>query len=54
MFKSSKRFQEILWTDKGSEFISTHFKEFLKSKGIKLYHTENEAPTTSAPFIPFG
>ena len=32
----------MLWTDKGSEFISKHFKEFLKTKGIKLYHTENE------------
>ena len=32
----------MLWTYKGSEFISKHFKEFLKTKGIKLYHTENE------------
>ena len=32
----------MLWTDKGSEFISKHFKEFLKSKEIKLYPTENE------------
>ena len=31
-----------LWTDKGSEFISKHFKDFLKREGIKLYHTENE------------
>ena len=42
MFKSSKRLPEMLWTDKGSEFISKHFKEFSKTKGIKLYHTENE------------
>ena len=33
---------KMLWTDKGSEFISKHFKDFLKSKDIKLYHTENE------------
>ena len=34
---------KMLWTDKGSEFISRHFKEFLKKKNrIKLYHTENE------------
>ena len=33
---------KMLWTDKGSEFISKHFKDFLKKKGIKLYHTENE------------
>ena len=38
----SKRKPQILWTDKGSEFISKYFKEFLKREGIKLYHTENE------------
>ena len=38
----SKRKPQMLWTDKGSEFISKHFKEFLKRAGIKLYHTENE------------
>ena len=32
----------MLWTDKGSEFISKHFKDFLKREGIELYHTENE------------
>ena len=42
IFKSSKRLPKMLWTDKGSEFISKHFKEFLKREGIKLYHTENE------------
>ena len=42
IFESSKRKPKMLWTDKGSEFISKHFKEFLKSKEIKLYHTENE------------
>ena len=41
IFKS-KRKPQMLWTDKGSEFISKHFKEFLKSKGIRLYHIENE------------
>ena len=41
IFKS-KRKPQMLWTDKGSEFISKHFKDFLKRKGIKLYHTENE------------
>ena len=40
--KTSKRKPKILWSDKGSEFISKHFKEFLKSTDIKLYHTENE------------
>ena len=42
IFKKSKRKPEKLWTDKGSEFISKHFKEFLKKNFIKLYHTENE------------
>ena len=32
----------MLWTDKGSEFNSKHFKELKKIKIIKLYHTENE------------
>ena len=37
-----KRKPKMLWTDKGSEFISKHFKDFLKKEGIRLYHTENE------------
>ena len=42
IFKKNKREPEMLWTDKGSEFNSKHFKDFLKEKKIKLYHTENE------------
>ena len=30
IFKKSKRKPEKLWTDKGSEFISKHFKDLLK------------------------
>ena len=30
IFRKSKRKRTMLWTDKGSEFISKHFKEFLK------------------------
>ena len=41
IFKS-KRKPQMLWTDKGSEFLSKHFKELLKREGIKLYRTENE------------
>ena len=41
IFKS-KRKPRMLWTGKGSEFISKHLKDFLKKEGIKLYHTENE------------
>ena len=37
-----KRKPEMLWTDKGSEFISKHFKDFLKRHNITLYHTQNE------------
>ena len=36
----------MLWTDKDSEFISQHFKDFLKSKSIHLCHTENEENST--------
>ena len=42
IFKKSKRKPEKLWTDKGSEFISKHFKDFLKRNSIILYHTQNE------------
>ena len=42
IFKTSKRSLKMLWTDKGSEFISNHFKDFFDKNGIKLYHTEKE------------
>ena len=42
IFKKSKRKPEKLWTDKGSEFISKHFKDFLKRHHITLYHAQNE------------
>ena len=42
IFKKNKRKPEKLWTDKGSEFISKHFKDFLKRHNITLYHTQNE------------
>ena len=47
IFKS-KRKPQMLWTDEGSEFISKHFKEFLKKKGIKPYHTEIEEKSSVA------
>ena len=40
IFKSKCK-PNMLWTDKGSEFISKHFKGFLSKKGINLYHSEN-------------
>ena len=42
IFKKSKRKPSMLWNGKGSEFISKHFKGFLKKEKIKLYHSENE------------
>ena len=42
IFKRCKRKPEKLWSDKGSEFISKHFKDFLKRHNITLYHTQNE------------
>ena len=36
IFKKSKRKPEKLWTDKGSEFISKHFKDFLKKHNVML------------------
>ena len=36
IFKTSKRKPKMLWSDKGYEFISKHFKEFLKKNKIKL------------------
>ena len=46
IFKKNKRKPEMLWTDTGSEFVSKHFKEFLKKNKIKLYHTENEGKSS--------
>ena len=42
-FKKSKRKPEKLWTDKGSEFISKHFKDFLKRNSIILYHKKEKS-----------
>ena len=45
IFKS-KRKPQMLWTDKGSEFISKHFKEFrkkIKSNYITLRMKKNQA-----------
>ena len=42
IFKKSEIKPEKLWTDKGSEFVSKHFKDFLKKNKIILYHTQNE------------
>ena len=42
IFRKSKGLPKMLWTDKDPEFISKHFKSFLKSKRIRSYHTENE------------
>ena len=43
IFEKSKRKPSMLWTDKGSEFISKHFKEFLKKEKIKMYENEEKS-----------
>ena len=40
IFKKSKRKPEKLWTDKGSEFISKHFKDFLKTQYYFISHSK--------------
>ena len=42
IFQNSERKPKMLRTDKGSEFVSGLFKDFLKKNNITLYHTENE------------
>ena len=36
-----KRKPVYLWTDKGTEFYNSNFKEYLKENGITLYSTQN-------------
>ena len=42
LFRESGRLPDKLQTDKGTEFYNARVKEFLKSKGVKLFSTENE------------
>ena len=42
LFKFTKRHPKKLWTDQGSEFINSKFKDFLKDHNIELYHIYNE------------
>lgn len=37
-----ERKPEKIWSDKGSEYVNSTFKKFLKENDIELYHTENE------------
>ena len=37
----NKRKPVYLWTDKGTEFYNSNFKEYLKENGITLYSTQN-------------
>ena len=37
----NKRKPTYLWTDKGTEFYNSTFKDFLKENGITLYSTQN-------------
>ncbi|KAG8239612.1 hypothetical protein J437_LFUL019311, partial [Ladona fulva] len=40
-FSKSKRKHVNLQTDKGKEFLNSAFQDFLKTKGIGFYHTNN-------------
>lgn len=42
-FKTMKTFPNLLWVDKGGEFTNKEFKDFCKSKGIKIYHTYGDS-----------
>lgn len=37
-----KRKLKMIWIDKGSEFVSKYFKDFLKKNKIILYYIDNE------------
>ena len=39
ILNNSKRKPNKLWTEKSSEFYSTHFKKWLKHNNIEIYST---------------
>ena len=53
IFKKSKRKPEKLWTDKGSEFISKHFKNFLKRNNIMFYYISTEIYSLKSHVVNF-
>ena len=42
LLDSSKRKQNKIWVDQGSEFYNNVFKKFLKDNDISMYSTYNE------------
>ena len=42
LLDSSKRKQNKIWVDQGSEFYNNVFKKFLKDNDISIYSTYNE------------
>ena len=42
ILKESKRKPNKIWVDKGSEFCSNSFKQWLKDNDIEMYSTNNE------------
>jgi hypothetical protein len=42
-FKTLKTYPKLLWVDRGGEFTNNEFKDFCKSKGMKIYHTYGES-----------
>ena len=45
---TSKRKPNKIWTDHGSEFYSTHFKNWLKDNTIEMYSTHNKGKSAAA------
>ena len=45
---NSKRKPNKIWTDRGSEFYTTHFKNGLKDNNIEIYSTHNEGKSVAA------
>ena len=50
LLDSSKRKQNKIWVDQGSEFYNNVFKKFLKDNDISMYSTYNEGKSGVAKF----
>ena len=48
ILNNSKRKQNKIWVDEGSEFYNTHFKKWLKNNNIEMYLTYNKGESVVA------
>ena len=48
IIKSSKRKQNKIWVDQGSEFYNNQFKKWLKDNNMSIYSTHNEGKSVVA------